>query len=61
MEKDWDIKLILTKEEIIHLYQGGVLSVRIKGKDSLASIEIFCKEAPERQRMRIRFKTMEVE
>ncbi len=61
MGKDLDLKLLLTKEEIIHLYQGGVLSLKIKGKDSLASVEISCKEASDHQRRRIRFKTIELD
>ena len=31
MAKDLIVKLVLSKEEIIHLYHGGTLSVTIKG------------------------------
>jgi len=54
-------KLVLSKEDIVHLYQGGVLSVRIKGKDGDASVEISCGEGPEHKGRRIRFKTIEAE
>jgi hypothetical protein len=61
MAKDLIAKLILSKEEIVHLYQGGLLSVKIKGKDRDASVEISCGEVPEQKGMRIRFKTIEAE
>lgn len=54
-------KLPLSKEEIAHLYQGGVLSVKIKGKDSDVSLEISCWEATEERGTRIRFKTIDAE
>ncbi len=59
MGKELTAKLLLSKEEIVHLYQGGVLSVKIKGKDSDASVEISCWEVPEVKGTRIRFKTIE--
>jgi hypothetical protein len=61
MAKDLIAKLILSKEEIIHLYQGGVLSVKIKGKDRDASVEISCGEVPEQKGTRIRFKIIDAE
>ena len=61
MAKDLIAKLVLSKEEIVHLYQGGLLSVKIKGKDRDASVEISCGEVPERRGTRIRFKTIEAE
>ena len=61
MAKDLIAKLVLSKDEIVHLYQGGVLSVKIKGKDSDASVEISCGEVSERKGMRIRFKTIDAE
>ena len=54
-------KLALSKEEIAHLYQGGVLSVKIKGKDADVSVEISCREVSERKGTRIRFKTIDAE
>jgi hypothetical protein len=45
----------------VHLYQGGVLSVKIKGKEGDASVDISCGEVPERKGTRIRFKTIEAE
>ncbi len=61
MPQDLIAKLALSKEEIIHLYQGGVLSVKIKGKDTDVSVEISCKDFSERKGTRIRFKTIEAE
>ncbi len=61
MAKDLIVKLVLSKEEIVHLYHGGVLSVTIKGKNGGASVEISCGEVPEQKGTRIRFKTVEAE
>jgi hypothetical protein len=61
MAKDLIAKLVLSKEEIVHLYQGGVLSVKIKGKDKEASVEISCREVPEQKGTRIRFKIIDAE
>ena len=61
MAKDLIAKLVLSKQEIVHLYQGGVLSVKIKGKDGDASVEISCGEVLERKGTRIRFKTIDAE
>ena len=59
MPNDLIAKLILSKEEIAHLYQGGVLSVKIKGKDTDVSVEISCREVSERKSTRIRFRTID--
>ncbi len=61
MAKDLIARLVLSREEIAHLYQGGVLSVKIKGKERDASVEISCSEGPEERRTRIRFKTVDAE
>jgi hypothetical protein len=61
MSKDLIAKLVLSKEEIAHLYQGGVLSVKIKGKDTEVSVEISCREGFERKGTRIRFKIIDSE
>ena len=61
MAKDLIAKLVLSKEEIVHLYQGGVLSVKIKGKDGDATVEISCGEVPEQKGTRIRFKAIVAE
>ena len=61
MAKDLIAKLVLSKEEIVHLYRGGVLFVKIKGKDRDASVEISCGEVPEHKGTRIRFKTIDAE
>jgi hypothetical protein len=49
-------KLALTREELAHIYQGGVISVRIKGADGDASLEISCVDSPPSRGTRIRFK-----
>ncbi len=61
MPEDFTARLGLSKEEIAHLYQGGVLSVKIKGKNTEVSVEISCKEFSERKGTRIRFKTIDAE
>ncbi len=61
MAKDLMAKLSLSKEEIAHIYHGGILSVKIKGKQGDANLEIFCAEIPEKKGTRIRFKTIEAE
>ena len=61
MPTDLIAKLVLSKEEIVHLYQGGVLSVKIRGKDRDALVEISCVEVPEQKSTRIRFKIIEAE
>jgi hypothetical protein len=48
----------LTRDEIVHLYSGGVLNVSIKGKETEASIELSSSDAPPRRATRIRFKTI---
>lgn len=61
MANELTAKLILSREEVAHLYHGGILSVKIKGKESEASVEISCWDAPEQRGTRIRFKTIEGE
>jgi DNA-binding protein YbaB len=61
MAEELIAKLSLTKEDIVHLYHGGLLSVKINGKHTSASLEISCGEVPERKAMRIRFKTIDAE
>ena len=61
MAEDLIAKLVLSQEEIVHLYQGGVLSVTIKGKERDASVEISCREVAEKRATRIRFKTIDAE
>jgi hypothetical protein len=61
MAKDLTAKLVLSREEILHLYQGGVLSLKIKGKDREASVEISDGKDSERKGTRIRFKIIDAE
>jgi hypothetical protein len=49
-------KVALTREEIAHIYGGGVLSVKIKGEEADASVEISCVDALPTKGTRIRFK-----
>jgi len=56
MAAEISAKLALTREEIAHIYQGGVMSVKIKGKEGDASIEISCVDSPPSRGTHIRFK-----
>jgi hypothetical protein len=60
MAAEISTKVTLTREEIAHIYQGGVLSVKIRGKDADASVEISCADAPPTRGTRIRFKHISV-
>ena len=51
----------LTKDEIIHLYSGGVLNLNIKGREAEASIELSSSDSPPTRATRIRFKTITAE
>ena len=56
MTTEISAKLALTREEIAYLYQGGVISVKIKGKDGSTSLEISCGEASSSRSTHIRFR-----
>ncbi len=56
MAAEVSAKLALTREEIAHIYHGGVISVKIKGKGTETSVEISCLDAPPTRGTRIRFK-----
>ena len=51
----------LTKDEIVHLYSGGVLNLKIKGREAEALIELSSSDAPPTRATRIRFKTITAE
>ena len=51
----------LTRDELVHLYSGGVLKLSIKGKEAEASVEVSCLDAPPTRGTRMRFKTIEAE
>ena len=51
----------LTRDELVHLYSGGVLNLSIKGKEAEASVELSCSDAPSTRATRIRFKTITAE
>ncbi len=51
----------LTRDELVHLYSGGVLKLSIKGKEAEASVEVSCSDAPPASATRIRFKTIMTE
>ncbi|MGQ9646271.1 MAG: hypothetical protein ACUVWO_07005 [Thermodesulfobacteriota bacterium] len=61
MPKEMVAKLFLSKDEIAYLYGGGVLSIKIKGKEGEVSLEISCWEVSEQRGTRIRFKTINAE
>lgn len=48
----------LTRDEIVHLYSGGLLNLTIKGKAVETRIELSCSDAPHTRSSRIRFKTI---
>jgi hypothetical protein len=48
----------LTRDELVHVYSGGVLKVTIKGKEAEAVVEVSCLDAPPTRGTRIRFKTI---
>jgi hypothetical protein len=56
MATEISAKLALTREEIAYLYQGGVISLKIKGKEGSTSLEISCGEASSSRSTHIRFK-----
>jgi hypothetical protein len=51
----------LTRDELVHLYSGGVLKLSIKGKEAEALVEVSCLDAPPTRGTRIRFKTIMAE
>ena len=51
----------LTRDELVHLFSGGVLKLSIKGKEAEASVEVSCLDAPPTRGTRIRFKTIVAE
>jgi hypothetical protein len=54
-------KLALTREEIAHVYQGGLLSVKVRTEEGEVSLEVSCQDAPPAQSTRIRFKNITAE
>ena len=59
MRVEISAKLDLTKEEIAHIYHGGVISVKIRGKDADTSLEISCVDSLPSRGTRIRFKQIQ--
>lgn len=51
----------LTRDELVHLYSGGVLKLTIKGGEAEATVELSCLDAPPTRGTRIRFKTIMAE
>ncbi len=51
----------LTKTEIAHLWNGGVLSLKIEGPDAYADLELRCSKAEPARGTRILIKRMEAE
>ncbi len=64
MDKDsWrDIraKVDLSREELAHLYGGGVLSVNLEGKGVGVKIELTCRDAPAERVTRILYRRVSV-
>jgi len=54
-------KLNLTRNEIAHLWNGGVLSLKVEGKGIEADIEVRCPEAASDRGMRILIKRVSAE
>ena len=54
-------KVNLTKNEIVHLWNGGVLSLKVEGSGAEADIEIRCPEAVSDRGTRILIKRVTVE
>jgi len=54
-------KVNLTRNEIAHLWNGGVLSLKVEGKGIEADIEVRCPEAASDRRMRILIKRVSAE
>ncbi len=54
-------KIKLTKAEIAHLWNGGVLSLKIEGPGAYADLEVRCSEVEPERGMRILIKRVEVE
>ncbi|NIO05695.1 MAG: hypothetical protein GTN74_14150 [Proteobacteria bacterium] len=61
MAVDISAKVALTRDEIVHVYHGGVLSVKIKGKKAQTSVEISCIDSPPIRGTRIRFKHVDAD
>ncbi len=54
-------KIKLTKAEIAHLWNGGVLSLKVEGPDAYADLELRCSEGEPARGTRILIKRVEAE
>jgi hypothetical protein len=54
-------KVNLTKSEIVHLWNGGVLSLKIEGRGVEADLEFRCREAEPDRGTRILIKRVSAE
>ncbi len=54
-------KIKLTKTEIAHLWNGGVLSLKIEGPSAYADLELRCSEMVPERGTRILIKRVEAE
>ena len=54
-------KVNLTRNEIAHLWNGGVLSLKVEGRGVEADLEIRCPEAEPDRRTRILIKRVSAE
>jgi hypothetical protein len=51
----------LTKREIVHLWNGGILSLKVEGSGVEADLELRCSEVEEDRGARILIKRVSVE
>jgi hypothetical protein len=56
MKKEVRAEAKLKESDIIHLYHGGVIILKINGKDADASVELSRSDIPERRGTRILLK-----
>lgn len=54
-------KVGLTKNEIVHLWNGGVLSLKVEGRGVEADLEVRCSEVPPERGTRILIKRVSAE
>ncbi len=54
-------KIKLTKAEIAHLWNGGILSLKVEGPGTFADLEVRCGEVQPERGVRILIKRVEAE
>lgn len=61
MSVELHAKVKLTRAEIAHLWNGGVLSLKVEGRDAEADLELRCPAAETDRGTRILVKRVEVD